>query len=212
MNGQSKTPSCESNTKSKPPPLLEGANQKARWRPEPHTKSTEETKNYPSPPLTPTSCRKSQMPNATLQSGITNAKKEKTHIMESTDIETTLKNKNWGCRNFARRDPPPDQVNDPPPDELTILCEVKVTLNNATSKTPRRHEAPECKPDVPKRPFKNSKFSDVTISVDGRETQAHKRTPAEQNRAFPAMLETNITEKRTSNVNIKDMNHETIVL
>ncbi|TGZ33753.1 hypothetical protein DBV15_07037 [Temnothorax longispinosus] len=104
-------------------------------------------------------------------------------------------------------------VNDPPPDELTILGEVKVTLNNATSKTPRRHEAPECKPDdVPKRPFKNSKFSDVTTSVDGRETQAHKRTPAEQNRAFPAMLETNMTEKRTSNVNIKDMNHETIVL
>ncbi|TGZ45902.1 hypothetical protein DBV15_02707 [Temnothorax longispinosus] len=69
----------------------------------------------------------------------------------------------------------------------------------------------ECKSDdAYKRLFKNSTFSDVTISVDGREIQAHKCTLAEQSRVFSAMFETDMTEKRTSNVNTEDMDHKTI--
>jgi len=90
-----------------------------------------------------------------------------------------VQGKDWGFKKFIRRDFLLDEANGLlPEDKLTIFCEVSVvadSVNISGQSNIVQFKVPECKlsEDLGNL-FDNEKFSDVTLSVGGREFQAHK--------------------------------------
>ncbi|KAK9686478.1 MATH domain [Popillia japonica] len=58
--------------------------------------------------------------------------------------------------------------------------------------------------------FENQKFSDVTLSVAGREFQAHKSILAARSPVFQAMFEHEMEERKHNRVDITDVDHEVL--
>lgn len=58
--------------------------------------------------------------------------------------------------------------------------------------------------------FDNEKFSDVTLSVGGREFQAHKAILAARSPVFAAMFEHEMEERKQNRVAITDVDHEVL--
>lgn len=90
-----------------------------------------------------------------------------------------MQGKDWGFKKFIRRDFLLDEANGLlPEDKLTIFCEVSVvadSVNISGQSNIVQFKVPECKlsEDLGNL-FDNERFSDVTLSVAGREYQAHK--------------------------------------
>lgn len=100
-----------------------------------------------------------------------------------------VQGKDWGFKKFIRRDFLLDEANGLlPEDKLTIFCEVSVvadSVNISGQSNIVQFKVPECKlsEDLGNL-FDNEKFSDVTLSVGGREFQAHKAILAGRQRTL----------------------------
>lgn len=159
----------------------------------------EESKDYLSLYLLLVSCNKSEV-RAKFKFSILNAKREETKAMESQRAYRFVQGKDWGFKKFIRRDFLLDEANGLlPDDKLTIFCEVSVSIilflfyvfflsmlllqvsvvadsvNISGQSNTIQFKVPECRlSDDLGLLFENQKFSDVTLSVGGREFQAHK--------------------------------------
>jgi len=58
--------------------------------------------------------------------------------------------------------------------------------------------------------FESQKFSDVILSVNGREFFAHKAILAARSPVFAAMFEHEMEEKKQNRVEITDMDHDVL--
>ncbi|XP_018324211.1 protein roadkill [Agrilus planipennis] len=156
-----------------------GANDKLKWCLRVNPKGLdEESKDYLSLYLLLVSCNKSEV-RAKFKFSILNAKREETKAMESQRAYRFVQGKDWGFKKFIRRDFLLDEANGLlPDDKLTIFCEVSVvadSVNISGQSNTIQFKVPECRlSDDLGLLFENQKFSDVTLSVAGREFQAHK--------------------------------------
>ena len=86
---------------------------------------------------------------------------------------------------------------------LTIVCDVTVF--------PEQIKVPRCSlSDDFAQLFDNQKFSDVTLSVNGTEFQAHKNILAARSPVFAAMFEHDMEEKQSGKVEIHDFDGDVI--
>ena len=86
---------------------------------------------------------------------------------------------------------------------LTIVCDVTVF--------PEQIKVPRCSlSDDFAQLFDNQKFSDITLSVNGTEFQAHKNILAVRSPVFAAMFEHDMEEKQSGKVEIHDFDGDVI--
>lgn len=79
-------------------------------------------------------------------------------------------------------------------------------VNIAGQNNSIQFKVPECRlPDDLGRLFENHRFSDVTLSVNGKEFLAHKAILAARSPVFAAMFEHNLEESKHNRVEITDM-------
>ena len=72
-------------------------------------------------------------------------------------------------------------------------------------------KVPECRlSDDMGQLFESQRFSDVTLSVGGREFQAHKALLAARSPVFAAMFEHEMEERKHNRVDITDVDHEVL--
>ncbi|KAH8310646.1 hypothetical protein KR044_002340 [Drosophila immigrans] len=192
-----------------------GANDKLKWCLRVNPKGLdEESKDYLSLYLLLVSCNKSEV-RAKFKFSILNAKREETKAMESQRAYRFVQGKDWGFKKFIRRDFLLDEANGLlPEDKLTIFCEVSVvadSVNISGQSNIVQFKVPECKlsEDLGNL-FDNEKFSDVTLSVGGREFQAHKAILAARSDVFAAMFEHEMEERKLNRVAITDVDHEVL--
>ncbi|KAG8330831.1 hypothetical protein J6590_054121 [Homalodisca vitripennis] len=192
-----------------------GANDKLKWCLRVNPKGLdEESKDYLSLYLLLVSCNKSEV-RAKFKFSILNAKREETKAMESQRAYRFVQGKDWGFKKFIRRDFLLDEANGLlPDDKLTIFCEVSVvadSVNISGQSNAVQFKVPECRlPDDLGQLFENQKFSDVTLSVSGREFLAHKAILAARSPVFAAMFEHEMEERKHNRVAISDVDHEVL--
>jgi len=192
-----------------------GANDKLKWCLRVNPKGLdEESKDYLSLYLLLVSCNKSEV-RAKFKFSILNAKREETKAMESQRAYRFVQGKDWGFKKFIRRDFLLDEANGLlPDDKLTIFCEVSVvadSVNIAGQSNTIQFKVPECRlsEDLGTL-FENEKFSDVTLSVNGHEFQAHKAILAARSPVFTAMFDHDMEERKHNRVEISDVDHEVL--
>ncbi|KAK7792671.1 hypothetical protein R5R35_012517 [Gryllus longicercus] len=190
-----------------------GANDTLKWCLRLNPKGLdEESKDYISLYLVLVSCNNSGV-RAKFKFSVFNAKEEKCKELESQRAYRFVQGKDWGFKKFILRDRILDQANGYlSDDKLTIFCEVSVVANivNIHGKsTAVQFKVPECRlHDDLETLFENQKFSDVTLSVSGRELQAHKAILAARSPVFAAMFEHEMKERKFNRVEISDVDHE----
>ncbi|XP_002735147.1 speckle-type POZ protein-like [Saccoglossus kowalevskii] len=192
-----------------------GANDKLKWCLRVNPKGLdEESKDYLSLYLLLVSCNKSEV-RAKFKFSILNAKREETKAMESQRAYRFVQGKDWGFKKFIRRDFLMDEANGLlPDDKLTLFCEVSVvadSVNISGQSNQTQLKVPECRlADDLGILWEKSSFSDVTLSVSGREYQAHKAILAARSPVFNAMFEHEMEEKKLNRVEITDVDHEVL--
>ncbi|XP_065306770.1 speckle-type POZ protein isoform X1 [Dermacentor albipictus] len=192
-----------------------GANDKLKWCLRVNPKGLdEESKDYLSLYLLLVSCNKSEV-RAKFKFSILNAKREETKAMESQRAYRFVQGKDWGFKKFIRRDFLLDEANGLlPDDKLTLYCEVSVvadSVNISGQNNAIQFKVPECRlSDDFGHLFESQKFSDVILSVNGREFYAHKAILAARSPVFAAMFEHEMEEKKQNRVEITDMDHEVL--
>ncbi|XP_026808520.1 speckle-type POZ protein A isoform X1 [Rhopalosiphum maidis] len=197
-----------------------GVNDKLKWCLRVNPKGLdEESKDYLSLYLLLVSCNKTEV-RAKFKFSILNAKREETKAMESQRAYRFVQGKDWGFKKFIRRDFLLDEANGLlPDDKLTIFCEmarlqvsvVADSVNISGQSNAVQFKVPECRlPDDLGNLFEIQKFSDVTLSVSGREFQAHKAILAARSPVFAAMFEHEMEERKQNRVAITDVDHEVL--
>jgi len=192
-----------------------GANDKLKWCLRVNPKGLdEESKDYLSLYLLLVSCNKSEV-RAKFKFSILNAKREETKAMESQRAYRFVQGKDWGFKKFIRRDFLLDEANGLlPDDKLTIFCEVSVvadSVNISGQSNTVQFKVPECRlSDDLGKLFEDQKFSDVTLSVSGREFLAHKAILAARSPVFAAMFDHDMEERKHNRVAITDVDHEVL--
>ncbi|XP_022245728.1 protein roadkill-like isoform X2 [Limulus polyphemus] len=192
-----------------------GANDKLRWCLRVNPKGLdEESKDYLSLYLLLVSCNKSEV-RAKFKFSILNSKREETKAMESQRAYRFIQGKDWGFKKFIRRDFLLDEANGLlPDDKLTLYCEVSVvadSVNISGQNNATQFKVPECRlSDDLGLLFESQKFSDVILSVNGREFYGHKAILAARSLVFAAMFEHEMEEKKQNRVHITDMDHEVL--
>ncbi|XP_050545491.1 protein roadkill isoform X3 [Daktulosphaira vitifoliae] len=197
-----------------------GVNDKLKWCLRVNPKGLdEESKDYLSLYLLLVSCNKTEV-RAKFKFSILNAKREETKAMESQRAYRFVQGKDWGFKKFIRRDFLLDEANGLlPDDKLTIFCEmtrlqvsvVADSVNISGQSNAVQFKVPECRlPDDLGNLFEVQKFSDVTLSVSGREFQAHKAILAARSPVFAAMFEHEMEERKQNRVAITDVDHEVL--
>lgn len=187
-----------------------GANDKLKWCLRVNPKGLdEESKEYLSLYLLLVSCNKNEV-RAKFKFSILNARREETKAMESQRAYRFVQGKDWGFKKFIRRDFLLDEANGLlPDDKLTLYCEVSVvadSVNISGQTCAIQFKVPECHlPDDIGELFEDQKFSDVILSVNGREFFAHKAILAARSPVFAAMFEHDMEEKKQNRVEITDM-------
>ncbi|CAN7948556.1 unnamed protein product, partial [Ixodes pacificus] len=127
-----------------------------------------------------------------------------------------VQGKDWGFKKFIRRDFLLDEANGLlPDDKLTLYCEARTPpFCSAPAGHPNnaiQFKVPECRlSDDFGHLFESQKFSDVILSVNGREFYAHKAILAARSPVFAAMFEHEMEEKKQNRVEITDMDHEVL--
>ncbi|XP_003740867.1 speckle-type POZ protein B [Galendromus occidentalis] len=192
-----------------------GANDKLKWCLRVNPKGLdEESKDYLSLYLLLVSCNKSEV-RAKFKFSILNAKREETKAMESQRAYRFVQGKDWGFKKFIRRDFLLDEANGLlPDDKLTLYCEVSVvadSVNISGQNSSIQFKVPECAlSENLGELFESQKFSDVMLAVNGKEFYAHKAILAARSPVFNAMFEHDLEEKKTSRVEISDMDEDTL--
>ncbi|KAF8763518.1 protein roadkill-like [Argiope bruennichi] len=192
-----------------------GSNDKLKWCLRVNPKGLdEESKDYLSLYLLLVSCNKTEV-RAKFKFSILNARKEETKAMESQRAYRFVQGKDWGFKKFIRRDFLLDEANGLlPDDKLTLYCEVSVvadSINISGQNSAIQFKVPECHlSDDFGNLFEGQKFSDVVLSVNGREFAAHKAILAARSPVFCAMFEHEMEEKKQNRVEITDMDHEVL--
>ncbi|XP_023704919.1 protein roadkill, partial [Cryptotermes secundus] len=192
-----------------------GANDKLKWCLRVYPKGRdEESKDYLSLYLRLVSCNKSEV-RAKFTLSILNAKREETNAKESQRAYRFVQGTWIGYPKFIRRDFLLDEANGLlPDDKLTIFCEVSVewdSVNISGQSNAIQLKVPECRlSDDLGFLFENQKFSDVTLSVSGREFQAHKAILGARSPVFAAMFEHEMEERKHNRVEITDVDHEVL--
>ncbi|XP_054721492.1 protein roadkill-like [Uloborus diversus] len=192
-----------------------GANDKLKWCLRVNPKGLdEESKEYLSLYLLLVSCNKSEV-RAKFKFSILNARREETKAMESQRAYRFVQGKDWGFKKFIRRDFLLDEANGLlPDDKLTLYCEVSIvadSVNISGQTCAIQFKVPECRlsEDVGEL-FESQKFSDVILSVGGREFYAHKAILAARSPVFSAMFEHDMEEKKQNRVEITDTDPEVL--
>ncbi|XP_036337466.1 protein roadkill-like [Rhagoletis pomonella] len=121
----------------------------------------------------------------------------------------------WGIEQILWRDELLDESNGLlPEDKLTIFCKVSFVsdiVNICGKSNALQFKIPECRlSDDLGALFHNEKFSDVTLTVAGREFRAHKAILAARSEVFSAMFEHEMKEREQNNVVIEDIDHEVL--
>lgn len=192
-----------------------GANDKLKWCLRVNPKGLdEESKDYLSLYLLLVSSNKSEV-RAKFKFSILNAKREETKAMESQRAYRFVQGKDWGFKKFIRRDFLLDEANGLlPDDKLTLYCEVSVVADsvNISGQSNAIHfKVPDCRlSDELGSLFESQRFSDVTLSVAGREFQAHKAILAARSPVFAAMFAHEMEERKHNRVEIQDVDHEVL--
>ncbi|KAK8733307.1 hypothetical protein OTU49_006572 [Cherax quadricarinatus] len=135
--------------------------------------------------------------------------------MESQRAYRFVQGKDWGFKKFIRRDFLLDEANGLlPDDKLTLYCEVSVVADsvNISGQSNAIHfKVPDCRlSDDLGGLFESQRFSDVTLSVSGREFQAHKAILAARSPVFAAMFAHEMEERKHNRVEIQDVDHEVL--
>lgn len=192
-----------------------GANDKLKWCLRVNPKGLdEESKEYLSLYLLLVSCNKSEV-RAKFKFSILNARREETKAMESQRAYRFVQGKDWGFKKFIRRDFLLDEANGLlPDDKLTLYCEVSVvadSVNISGQNCAIQFKVPDCSlSDDIGDLFESQKFSDVILSVKGKEFYAHKAILAARSPVFAAMFEHDMEEKKQNRVDITDMDAEVL--
>lgn len=192
-----------------------GANDKLKWCLRVNPKGLdEESKDYLSLYLLLVACNKQEV-RAKFKFSILNAKREETKAMESQRAYRFVQGKDWGFKKFIRRDFLLDEANGLlPDDKLTLFCEVSVVADSVNiygQSNQVQFKVPECRlSDDLGQLFESQRFSDVTLSVGGREFQAHKALLAARSPVFAAMFEHEMEERKHNRVDITDVDHEVL--
>ncbi|CAN7984186.1 unnamed protein product, partial [Ixodes hexagonus] len=143
---------------------------------------------------------------------------------ESQRAYRFVQGKDWGFKKFIRRDFLLDEANGLlPDDKLTLYCEASAlhlpwpfyvvadSVNISGQNNAIQFKVPECRlSDDFGHLFESQKFSDVILSVNGREFYAHKAILAARSPVFAAMFEHEMEEKKQNRVEITDMDHEVL--
>ncbi|KAF8784293.1 Protein roadkill like protein [Argiope bruennichi] len=178
-----------------------GPNDKLKWCLRVNPKGLdEESKEYLSLYLLLVFCNKSEV-RAKFKFSILNEQREETKAMESQRAYKFAQGKDWGFKKFIRRDYLMDEKNGLlPDDKLTLFCEVSVvtdSVNISGQTCAIQFKVPECQlsKDIGAL-FREKKFSDVTLSVNGYEFFAYKAILSARSPVFAAMFEHDMTEKK----------------
>ena len=113
------------------------------------------------------------------------------------------------------------QLNLLPSDTLTILCEIFINgesvVTSGTSKPVQARGGRVAEPASATRLssdigniFHNGKFTDCTIVCEGREFKCHQNILAGRSSVFDAMFSHDMEERRRGNVDILDMDSDTV--
>ena len=121
----------------------------------------------------------------------------------------------WGFKKFIRRDFLLDDTNGLLPDDrLTLYCEVSVvaeSINHSGQSSTSQFKIPDCRlSDDLGSLFESGKFSDVILSCNGAEFNAHKSILAARSPVFAAMFEHEMEEKKQNRVEIIDMDKDVL--
>lgn len=83
------------------------------------------------------------------------------------------------------------------------------SVNIAGQNNTTQFKVPECRlSEDLSQLFESQKFSDVILTVGGKEFYAHKAILAARSPVFAAMFEHEMEEKKQNRVDITDMDHE----
>ncbi|XP_054264477.1 speckle-type POZ protein B-like [Macrosteles quadrilineatus] len=122
--------------------------------------------------------------------------------------------KGWGFSKFIKRDTFFDLenqvLND---DKLTIFCEVSIVTAPVSvfGNKEIKFKVPEPKlEDDYEQLLSDHRFSDVTLSANGKQFKAHKAILAARSRVFAAMFDHCMEEGQLNHVTIKDVDHATL--
>ncbi|XP_054270960.1 speckle-type POZ protein B-like [Macrosteles quadrilineatus] len=123
--------------------------------------------------------------------------------------------KDWGFKKFIKRDTFFDKENQVlKDDKLTIFCEVSIVT--APVSVFGKHEEIKFKVPEPKleddyeQLLSDHRFSDVTLSANGKQFKAHKAILAARSRVFAAMFDHCMEEGQLNHVTILDVDHATL--
>lgn len=192
-----------------------GTNDKLKWCLRVNPKGLdEESKEYLSLYLLLVSCNKSEV-RAKFKFSILNSRREETKAMESQRAYRFVQGKDWGFKKFIRRDFLLDEANGLlPDDKLTLYCEVSVvadSVNISGQNCAIQFKVPECRlSDDIGDLFESRKFSDVILSVNGKEFYTHKAILAARSPVFAAMFEHDMEEKKQNRVEITDVDSDVL--
>ncbi|KAH7979804.1 hypothetical protein HPB49_011115 [Dermacentor silvarum] len=191
-----------------------GANDKLKWCLKLNPKGVdEESKDYLSLYLLLVSSNKSEV-RAKFKFSLITAKRQQFETLDSKKAFHFVPGKDWGFKEFIRRDMLTETSGLVPDDKLTIYCEVCVladSVNISGQNNVIQFKVPECRlSDDFGHLFESRKFSDVVMSANGREFYVHKAILAARSPVFAAMFEHEMQEKNQSRVEITDMDHEVL--
>lgn len=191
-------------------------NDKLKWSLRVYPKGkAEEDKNYLSLYLTLVSSNKLEV-KAKYKVCILNAKKEEYRALETQTVFSP--GMCMGYKKFIKRELLSNYANLLlPNDKLTLFCEVSVmaeSVNVAGQSKPTKSSDPHSQQSSDLKGLSNDfgsllqsqGFSDVTISVSGKEFKAHKAILAARSPVFAAMFAHDLEEKKQNRVEIQDMN------
>ncbi|KAG8184549.1 hypothetical protein JTE90_012638 [Oedothorax gibbosus] len=141
--------------------------------------------------------------------GLDEEKGKKPKLWKANELIDLYKAK-IGLQKFIRRDFLLDETNGLlPEDKLTLYCEVSVvadSVNISGQTCAIQFKVPECRlSDDIGELFENQKFSDVILSVEGKEFCVHKAILAARSPVFAAMFEHDMEESKQNRVEITDM-------
>jgi len=170
----------------------------------------DDSKDYLSLYLLLVSCNKSEV-RAKFKFSILNARKEETKAMESQRAYKFVQGKDWGFKKFIRRDFLLDEANGLlPGDKLTFFCEVSVVSDSVNisgqGSGGAQFRVPECRlaADLGQL-LASGELADTVLACRGLEFPCHRAVLAARSAVFRAMFEHNMEEKRSSRVEVEDV-------
>lgn len=146
---------------------------------------------------------------------ILNTQGEKMHTMDSEKVDKFIPGGVWGFRKFVKLDFLLNKDHGLLADDnLTLLCEGTFAEDRVNLSGP----SGELKPELPESKicedfgalFETQKFSDVTLSVGGKDLLVHKLILAARSPVFAAMFKHEMAESKQNRVTIQDVDYDVL--